>query len=67
MKKMKKSNILLAAAFLGLNVLNTTKAQTNIANPINEKSFWQISARAGYDFPTYKEDFKYIDYDYLFS
>ena len=62
MKKMKKSNILLAAAFLGLNVLNTTKAQTNIANPINEKSFWQISARAGYDFPTYKEDFKYIDY-----
>ncbi len=34
------------------------KAQTTD----NLNSYWQISGRVGYDFPTYKHDFKYIKY-----
>ncbi len=38
-------------------------AQSEVVNKIaDQKSYWQISARGGYDFPLFKEDFQYIDY-----
>ena len=38
-------------------------AQSEVLNKLtDQKSYWQISARGGYDFPLFKEDFQYIDY-----
>ncbi len=38
-------------------------AQSEVVNKIaDQKSYWQISARGGYDFPLFKEDFQFIDY-----
>jgi outer membrane protein OmpA-like peptidoglycan-associated protein len=42
------------------NVKAQVATVTDLA--INKKSYWQLSSRVGYDFPTYKEDFKYIEY-----
>lgn len=39
------------------------QAQSTVVDKIaDQKSYWQISARGGYDFPLFKEDFQYIDY-----
>ncbi len=41
-----------------------TKAQVTPQNVTitDPRSYWQLSARIGYDFPMYDEDFTYIDY-----
>lgn len=60
---MKNLKIILASAFLATSVFTSVKAQVNTLEKVqNPKSYWQISARGGYDFPTYKEDFRFIDY-----
>ena len=48
--------LLVAIAYLQTNA-QVTPAVTN-----DPTSYWQLSARGGYDFPLYNEDFKYIDY-----
>ncbi len=59
---MKKLNLILAVTFLGTSIFGTVNAQEKPLQNMNERSYWQISARGGYDFPIFKEDFKYIDY-----
>lgn len=60
---MKNLQVILASAFLATGFLGTLKAQNKLVKKLDEKrSFWQISARAGYDFPMYKESFPFIDY-----
>lgn len=60
---MKNLKIILASALLASSVFTTVKAQVNPTEKLdNKKSYWQISARGGYDFPTYKEDFRFINY-----
>jgi outer membrane protein OmpA-like peptidoglycan-associated protein/opacity protein-like surface antigen len=62
-KTMKNFRLILASAFLATSFLGKVQAQVNPTERIdNKKSYWQLSARAGYDFPTYKEDFRFIDY-----
>ena len=59
---MKNLRLILASALLATNVFGSLNAQVT-ENPMQEnKSYWQLSARGGYDFPTYKEDFRFIDY-----
>lgn len=60
---MKNLKFIFASAFLATSFFTTVKAQVKPTETIqNPKSYWQISARGGYDFPTYKEDFRYINY-----
>lgn len=60
---MKNLKVILASAFLAANFLGTLKAQeTPVQKTEDLRSYWQISARAGYDFPMYKESFRFIDY-----
>lgn len=60
---MKNLKVILASAFLATNFLGTLKAQETPVQKLDDKrSYWQISARAGYDFPMYKESFRFIDY-----
>ena len=60
---MKNLKIILASAVLATNFLGTLKAQVAPSQQsVENRSYWQISARAGYDFPMYKEDFRFIDY-----
>ena len=59
---MKMLNLILAVTFLGSSIFGTVNAQEKPLQNMNERSYWQISARGGYDFPIFKEDFKYIDY-----
>ena len=58
MKKLKLviTLLLVAIAYLQTNA-QVTPAVTN-----DPTSYWQLSARGGYDFPLYNEDFEYIDY-----
>lgn len=59
---MKNLRLILATALLAANAFGSVNAQVS-ETPIQEnKSYWQLSARGGYDFPTYKEDFRFIDY-----
>lgn len=58
-------NLKLFLAFFSLFLCwANVHAQLGAAERIitNPTSYWQLSMRAGYDFPTYKEDFTYIDY-----
>ena len=49
---MKNLKVILASAFLAVNFLGTLKAQeTPVQKREDLRSYWQISARAGYDFP----------------
>ena len=60
---MKNLKVILASAFLATNFLGILKAQETPIQKLEDKhSYWQISARAGYDFPMYKETFRFIDY-----
>ncbi len=48
---------------MAITITYQANAQRKVVNKIvDEKSYWQISVRGGYDFPLFKEDFKYIDY-----
>lgn len=48
--------MLIALAFM------QTKAQVTPAVTYDPTTYWQLSARGGYDFPLYNENFKYIEY-----
>ncbi|SHF89494.1 OmpA family protein [Flavobacterium segetis] len=54
--------IILTMLLFGIG-FQTIKAQVSkVVNTTAKQTEWQFSTRAGYDFPKYKEDFKYIDY-----
>ncbi|MFC6268043.1 OmpA family protein [Frigoriflavimonas asaccharolytica] len=60
---MKNLKLILASALLASSTFGSLNAQVNPTEKVdNKKSYWQISARGGFDFPTYKEDFRLIDY-----
>lgn len=63
MKTIKHFKLLLTFLFVSL-FANQSIAQVGQVSEIisNPNSYWQLSTRVGYDFPMYKEDFKYIDY-----
>jgi outer membrane protein OmpA-like peptidoglycan-associated protein len=63
MKTIKKIRVLLSLIVLAW-ASNSSFAQETAIGEIasNPKSYWQLSSRVGYDFPMFKEDFKYIDY-----
>ncbi|MBU0941035.1 MAG: OmpA family protein [Bacteroidetes bacterium] len=54
--------IILAMLLIGMGFQNTKAQVSKVADQATQKTEWQFSTRAGYDFPSYKEDFKYIDY-----
>ena len=54
--------ITLAMLLIGMGFQNTKAQVSKVADKVAQKTEWQFSTRAGYDFPSYKEDFKYIDY-----
>lgn len=64
MKKIKQ----VVVCVLLLLISITLQAQVNLDKQIkkdsiiNPQSYWQISARGGYDIPNLNEDFKYLDY-----
>lgn len=53
---------ILAMLLIGMGFQNTKAQVSTVVDNTAKKTEWQISTRAGYDFPNYKEDFKYIDY-----
>ncbi len=54
---------LICALMVAIAFNYQVKAQSEVVNKLaDQKSYWQISARGGYDFPLFKEDFQYIDY-----
>lgn len=60
---MKKFKQLFTFFLLGISYLQMNAQVTQLAEKALEpRTYWQLSSRVGYDFPTYKEDFKYIDY-----
>lgn len=54
--------IILAMLLIGMGFQNTKAQVSKVIDNTAKKTEWQFSTRAGYDFPNYKEDFKYIDY-----
>ena len=54
--------IILAMLLIGMGFQNTKAQVSKVADKATQKTEWQFSTRLGYDFPSYKEDFKYIDY-----
>lgn len=54
--------IILAMLLIGMGFQNSRAQVSNAIEKTAKKTEWQFSTRAGYDFPNYKEDFKYIDY-----
>ena len=54
--------IILAMLLIGMGFQNTKAQVSKVVDQATQKTEWQFSTRAGYDFPSYKEDFKYIDY-----
>ncbi len=64
MKKTKQ--VLVSMLFLLMSVVLNAQVSNNKQvkkdSVINPKSYWQISARGGYDMPSLNEDFKYLDY-----
>ena len=63
MKTSKHLKLLLTFILVSI-FANQSKAQVQPVNELisNPNSYWQLSTRVGYDFPMYKENFKYIDY-----
>ena len=60
---MKKFKQLFTIFLLGISYLQMNAQVTQLVEKALEpRTYWQLSSRVGYDFPTYKEDFKYIDY-----
>ena len=53
--------LFLAMCLLVLPLYTSAQVTTAVTNPIKESPF-QFSTRVGYDFPSYGENFKYIDY-----
>ncbi len=63
MKATKQLKLILTLLFFGMVFQNVKAQVSNITDlAVNKKSYWQLSSRIGYDFPMFKEDFKYIDY-----
>lgn len=63
MKTIKHLKLLLTFIMVSF-FTNQSMAQVGQVSEIisNPNSYWQLSTRVGYDFPMYKENFKYIDY-----
>lgn len=63
MKTVKTLKFLLAL-FIVSFFTNYSFAQIEPSSDLitNPNSYWQLSSRVGYDFPFYKENFRYIDY-----
>lgn len=60
---MKKFKQLFTFFLLGISYLQMNAQVAPLVEKVLEpRTYWQLSSRVGYDFPTYKEDFKYIDY-----
>lgn len=58
-----KKIICVLLTMIALCVSNVSQAQQPTEITITDpRSFWQLSARIGYDFPMYDEDFRFIDY-----
>ncbi len=62
MKRLNYLKFTIASMFF-IFCANAQDKNVSSNNEGNLLNYWQITPRAGYDFPAYDEDFEYIDYD----
>ncbi len=63
MKTFKQLKWIMTALFFGIFCSNAIAQVTTISDATTINREWQFSARLGYDFPLFDEDFKYIKYN----